>query len=188
MVYDRAQIVERALASTTNTPGSCQLWTRTIIDAPSAGDFDHDGDADAVDGWESEPAKYRHPGDRNPPAGVPVAFKGGSHGYGHRAISLGGGKIRSTDMAPDAYSPGHVGTTTIAAIERHMNQSYLGWSETMDGFLIPVPPEAKKPTPKAKPKPTRVSNARSLLKAALAKATGQRKRKIRAGINDLPKR
>lgn len=141
-LYNRGQVVTRAMAATKNTPGTCQLWTRTIIGAPSAGDRDGDGDADAVDGWLSEPAKYRH-SDRNPPAGVPVAFKGGSHGYGHRAISLGNGLIRSTDMAVNAYSAGRIGTTTIAAIEKHMGVTYVGWSESMDGYLIPLVLEVK---------------------------------------------
>ena len=53
--------------------------------------------AGCEDGWKSEPAKYKHPGDRNPPRGVPVSYLGGSHDNGHRAVSLGNGKIRSTD-------------------------------------------------------------------------------------------
>lgn len=136
MVYDADTAVRNALASTTNTPGSCQRWTREQYGAASAGDVDRDGDADAVDGWLSEPSKYRHT-DRHPPRGAPVAFHGGSHGYGHRAISLGNGQVRSTDMTSSAYSPGHVGTTTIDQIERHMGVHYTGWSESIDGYLIP---------------------------------------------------
>jgi hypothetical protein len=136
MVYSADRAVQNALASTTNTPGSCQRWTREQYGAPSAGDQDHDGDADAVDGWLSEPSKYRHT-DRHPPRGAPVAFHGGSSGYGHRAISLGTGQIRSTDMSSSSYSRGHVGTTTIDQIELHMGVHYTGWSESIDGYLIP---------------------------------------------------
>lgn len=142
----REQAALNAEASTFNTPGTCQLWTRTQFGAPSAGDQDRDGDADAVDGWRSEPVTARH-SDRNPPRGVPVAFSGGSRGYGHRAISLGGGKIRSTDMTATGYRAGVVGTTTIAQIERSMGVKYLGWSETITGTPIPNPQPEPEPIP-----------------------------------------
>jgi hypothetical protein len=142
MVYDRDEIVKRALESKTNVPGTCQLWTRTIIGVDSAGDQDGDGDADAVDGWKSEPYSAKHADDRSVPKGYPVAFRGGSNGYGHRAISLGHGLIRSTDMSDDgsSYQAGNVGTSTIAKIEAAMGIQYLGWSETMSGVKIPDPP------------------------------------------------
>lgn len=136
MVYNREQAARRAEASKTNTPGMCQAWTRGIFGAGSAGDRDGDGDADAIDGWKSEPLNKRHPGDRNPPRGVPVSF---DLKFGHRAVSLGGGKIRSTDMQGNVYTPGVVGTTTIAALEKAMGIRYLGWSETITGILIPPP-------------------------------------------------
>lgn len=141
--YDRAEIVARAKASTTNVPNTCQLWTRTICGAPSAGDFDGDGAADAEDGWKSEPAKYRHPGDRNPPAGVPVSYGGGSRDNGHRAITLGNGMIRSTDAA----GWGRVGTVPLDWPEKTWGLTYLGWSDTCDGWLIPEPPAPKPPKP-----------------------------------------
>ena len=146
MVYNREEAARRAEAARTNTPGTCQMWTRGIFGAHSAGDRDLDGDADAVDGWISESAAHRHQGDRNPPRGVPVAFAGGSRGYGHRAVSLGGGRIRSTDMTSSGYKAGVVGTTTIAQIERSMGVRYLGWSDTITGLLIPVPAPPKPPT------------------------------------------
>jgi len=195
MVQNREQAAQSAEKSSTNVPGTCQLWTRNRYLAPSAGDRDGDGDADAVDGWKSEPVSARHT-DRNPPRGVPVAFSGGSHGFGHRAISLGGGKIRSTDMSDDGlrYQPGNVGTTTIANIERQMNQKYTGWSETITGLRIPLAPTKKpdaKPAPAPKPKvPTRVSKARDLLEKAMINANrkGRKKRvaAIKAALKALP--
>lgn len=138
---EAAKLAERSLI---NIEGTCQLWVRSIYGAPSAGDQDLDGDADAVDGWLSEPYATRHSRDRTPPRGVPVAFSGGSRGYGHRAISLGSGHIRSTDMAAGGrYSAGHVGTVTINQIEIAMGVHYLGWSETIDGY--PIPYEVKPP-------------------------------------------
>lgn len=137
MVYNREEAAKRAEASDTNTPGYCQLWTRTMFGAGSAGDRDGDGDADAVDGWKSEPTSARHPGDRTPPRGVPVAWGGGRNGYGHRAISLGGGKIRSTD----AGGAGRVATVDLGWVERNWGMTYLGWSETISGIEIPLPPK-----------------------------------------------
>lgn len=129
----------------TNVPGTCQLKVRGYFNAPSAGDFDGDGSADAEDGWKSEPAWARHPGDRNPPLGYPVSFSGGSHDNGHRAISRGNGILRSTDFdgVTKRYRAGVVGNGTIAEVERAMGVTYLGWSTTIDGQPIPHDVEAK---------------------------------------------
>lgn len=172
--YNREQVVDRALASHTNTPGYCQLWTREIIGAPSAGDRDRDGDGDAVDGWLSEPAQYRHT-DRNPPAGVPVAWSGGSSGNGHRAISLGGGLIRSTD----AGGSGRVATVQLSWVEKTWGLKYLGWSETMTGLYIP---EAPLP-PKPKTRGRRIDAALAALRDA--KGKGKRRHAIRDAIRAL---
>jgi hypothetical protein len=137
MVYNRQQAVERAVTSHRNTPNTCQFWTRTIFGVPSVGDFDHDGAADAEDGWKSEPARYKHPGDRRPPAGVPVSYLGGSADNGHRAISLGNGMIRSTD----AGGRGIVATVPLDWPEKNWGLRYVGWSESCDGVLIPLPPK-----------------------------------------------
>lgn len=177
MVYSRDEIVKRANESKTNAPGTCQLWTRTICGAPSAGDQDHDGDADAVDGWLSEPSAFRHPGDRKPPAGVPIAFSGGSKGFGHRAISLGKGLVRSTDMENGHYKPGVVGTCTIAQIEASMGVRYLGWSETITGLTIPKPESTSRGR--------RVDGA--IKKLERAKGSGRRSRLIDKALAILKK-
>lgn len=142
MVFSRETAAKNAEKKTTNVPGTCQLVTRNYYGAPSAGDRDHDGDADAVDGWKSE--TKQHPGDRKPPRGTPVAFGGGSKGFGHRAISLGG-IIRSTDMFDGHYAAGRVGNATIEQIERSMGVRYLGWSETITGIKIPTGSDVVKP-------------------------------------------
>lgn len=144
MVYTREQAVQRASREQSNTPDTCQLWTRTMFGAPSVGDRDGDGDADAVDGWKSEPERFRHT-DRNPPAGTPVAWGGGSRGYGHRAVSLG--KINGVVMvrSTDAPTRGRVGTVPLDWFERNWGLHYLGWSETISGQMIPF--AAPKPPP-----------------------------------------
>lgn len=182
MVYNREQVVQRANASTTNEPNQCQAWTRGIVGVPAVGDYDGDKRADAEDGWRSEPAKWRHPGDRNPPAGVVVSYLGGSNDDGHRAISLGGGMIRSTD----AGGRGKVATVALSWPERQWGLSYAGWSDSCNGVLIP-------PAPKSAPKPpTRVQRALQLLRDAAAQARRnghpERAKRINDGAGKLPRR
>jgi hypothetical protein len=195
MVRNREEAARNAEQSTSNVPGTCQLWTRNRFLAPSAGDRDGDGDADAVDGWKSEPVSARHEGDKNPPRGVPVAWSGGSRGFGHRAVSLGNGKVRSTDMSDTGgrYQKGNVGTATIDQISNAMGIQYLGWTETITGQRIPLAPKPKpSPKPTPAPKPTRVSEARDLLEKAMIRAN-RKKRPVRAkalqtALKVLPKR
>ncbi len=185
MVRSRSEAVAAAIASHTNIPGTCQKWTREIFQAPSVGDQDRDGDADAVDGWLSEPVAKRHYKDPVPPAGVPIAFSGGSRGFGHRAVSLGGGRVRSTDMSSAGhYLAGSVGTVTIKQIESSMNVKYLGWSETISGIQIPSNIKAPKVN-------TRVTKARDLLleaqRRAEKKGLTKRANKIKAMLKVGPK-
>lgn len=179
-LFNRDEAADRALASKTNVPDGCYAWTRTQFGSPAIGDFDGDGAADAEDGWKA--AKRRHAGDRNPPRGVPVFYLGGSRDNGHAAVSLGGGMIRSTD----AGGRGKVATVPLDWPERVWGPKYAGWAEDLGGQVIPLPP-----APPA-PKPTRVSQARVLLKAALAQAKrkGRKQRADRLGkmLDDGPQR
>jgi hypothetical protein len=170
------EAIAAALAQDRNVLGTCQSTVRGWFAAPSVGDVDGDGDADAVDGWESEPKAYRHPGDRNPPPGVPLSFEGGSRGFGHRAMSLAHkGHIRSTDMNGNTYSPTFTSTVSsettsaaIAVLEQQMNQRYLGWSETIDGQLIPNFAQKPGPAPTPQTRGARVDRALRNLRQAKA--------------------
>ncbi len=150
MVATAQTAVKRAQADHFNVPGTCQLWTRGLFGAPSAGDQDGDGDADAVDGWKSEPLKARHT-DRRPPKGAPCAWSGGGSGYGHRAISVGQVDgvyyIRSTD----AGGSGRIATVPLHWFEERWGLHYLGWSETIDGAPIPGLKVGVEPAPKPEP-------------------------------------
>lgn len=185
--YDREEAADRAAESKTNVPGTCQLWTRTRFGAPSAGDLDRDGDADAVDGWKSEPTEARH-ADRKPPRGVPVAWSGGRNGFGHRAISLGGGLIRSTD----AGGSGRVATVELGWVERTWGLTYLGWSETITGLEIPRPPRPK-PEPEIPPAvdlgpPTRGKRVdQAIRRLRHVEATGQRQTLVDRALSALLK-
>lgn len=165
------EAVAAALAQTRNVPGTCQYTVRTWLDAPSAGDQDGDGDADAFDGWLSEPRKAQHGGDRNAPTGFPVAWSGGSAGYGHRALSLGKRNGVTMIRSTDAGGRGVVATVPLSWVEEHWGLHYLGWSETIDGQVIPMPapPQPTKPAPI--PAATRVKVIRRA--AARAKKAGR---------------
>jgi hypothetical protein len=85
--------------------------------------------------------QHRHT--TTPPAGVPVWWDKGRttaqfpEGLGHVAVSLGGGKIRSTDWP----SKGKVGTTTIAKLNATWTkQRYRGWSEDINGVRVFIQP------------------------------------------------
>jgi hypothetical protein len=164
-VYTREEAAARSLQQNVNVPDTCQLVTRTWLGAPSAGDFDGDGAADAEDGWKKEPQAARHY-DRRPPLGSPVTYLGGSHDNGHRALSLGPDKsgvyhIRSTDGG----GRGRVATVPLDWPEKTWGLNYVGWSDTCDGFPIkPSPP--KRPATRGK----RVEAALVRLRAARAKS------------------
>lgn len=140
MVRNREEAAKLAESTQFNIPDSCQLTTRGWFDAPSVGDFDGDGAADAEDGWKSEPVAGRH-SDRKPPRGTPTSWLGGSKDNGHRAISLGPNDkgvymIRSTD----AGGRGKCATVPLDWPELNWGLQYVGWTPTIDGILIPLPP------------------------------------------------
>lgn len=168
MVYSRLTALKRAKASTKYPVGMCQKWTREMFGALSVGDRDGDGDADAMDGWLSEPSSARHPGDRKPPVGVPLAFSGGSKGHGHRAISAdANGLTRGIDMQNGRYKAGTVGYASIEQIEKQMGLKYLGWTETISGVKIPDDTKPKPPPVKKTSRGARVDRAIKETKQAL---------------------
>jgi hypothetical protein len=190
------EAIRVACAQATNDVGTCQANVHMWFNAPSAGDFDHDGDADAVDGWESEPKAYRIVGNRNPDlVGVPIAFHGGSRGFGHRALLMKPGHIRSTDMLNNRYAAGHTSTVTasttseaLAIIEHAMGVIYTGVSKTIDGQLIP---NFEQVTPKPPAKQTRGARVdqslRRLRKSLALSKSPIRSRMLRAAIASLMK-
>lgn len=88
----------------------------------------------AIEAWQA--ARFKHPGDRNPPPGAPCFYAGGS--YGHIVINCPGTHlgIRSTDC----FSSGHVSDTDIAWCERNWGYPYLGWTEDLNGVRV-IPDE-----------------------------------------------
>lgn len=151
-------------------PGMCQQFTRVCFGVGA-----YFGSARLA--WLG--AKKRHYVDRGSevPAGVPVYWLGGSRGFGHAAVSLGGGYCRSTDWP----SSGRVGTARIDDVTRAFNQTLVGWTEDINGSVIPgAAALAANPkrvidaseVRKAIRKPARVRNAIAL-KHAVAKEVGR---------------
>lgn len=131
MTMTREQGARRAQQVNTYPARWCARFTREAFGRPALGDFDGDGAADAEDMWKA--AKIKHPGDLDPPAGVPVYWLGGSEDNGHAAVSLGNGMVRSTD----AWERGVVGTVPLREISRRWGMTYVGWSEDLYGYVIP---------------------------------------------------
>jgi hypothetical protein len=185
MTRSAAEAVAAAKATTTNKPGMCQQVTRGWLGAGSAGDQDRDGDADAVDGWLSEPAQARHSDLANAPAGAPGAWAGGSGGFGHRALSVGGGYYRSTD----AGGRGIVATRRWDWFERNWGLRPLGWSETISGQPIPglkvqsEPKPSTRPAPKPTSRGARVDRAIAELRKARAPKGSIREAAIQAALS-----
>lgn len=110
----------------TNLPGMCAQQCRQWADIPARY-------GDAITMWLN--ANDRHFGDRNPPRGSFVFWSGGSSGHGHIAMSLGKGKVRSTD----AGGRGRVATVDLGWVERNWHQTYKGWSWDVNEVTVPHP-------------------------------------------------
>jgi hypothetical protein len=129
----------------TGDPHTCAqavAWANSHIGSTSlgTGTCDHvvglaygwanSGSHDAYAHWTQVPAASKHAGVRTVPAGGLAFFKGGSSGFGHVMISLGGGSFASTDVGTDGrYHAGRYGKTTIATIESSFGETYLGWTQ-----------------------------------------------------------
>jgi hypothetical protein len=99
----------------------CQAFCVTMARTGAVGDFDGDRAADAQDGWKKAKAHgqvvlaSQIESLNDIPAGTFLYWEGGSHGYGHVAISIGNGKCISTD----APSWGRIGIVPIDWIAPH---------------------------------------------------------------------
>lgn len=84
----------------------------------------------AIDAWHG--ATRKHPGDRNPPLGAPMFYSGGK--YGHIVINTNAGRIRSTDC----QTSGHVSEADTNWPVDNWGQTYLGWTEDLNGVDLPL--------------------------------------------------
>lgn len=98
----------------------------------------------AAEAWAG--AKFKHKvtrGDEVPRA-TPVYWTGGSQGYGHVAISVGGGLCRSTDWK----RVGYVDLARIDDITAKWGQQFQGWARDINAVTVKDPikqaPEPKR--------------------------------------------
>jgi hypothetical protein len=88
----------------------------------------------AIEAWNG--ARHKHPGDRTPPKGAPLFYRGGN--YGHIVIADPGHQgCRSTDCK----SSGVVSDAEIAWTEVTWGYTYLGWTEDLNGVTLPLDSE-----------------------------------------------
>lgn len=83
----------------------------------------------AIDAWEAAERKHWH---ATPPRGVPVFWAGGSHGYGHVAISSGDWDCYSTDVVV----ADQVRWCVMPLIRLRWGLRYLGWTEDLNGVSL----------------------------------------------------
>ena len=83
-----SQAVAASRAWSRNQQGMCLFTVQTWFAAPWSGPW-------AEDAWNRWGGQHR--GDKHPPAGVPVYWHNPRSKYGHIALSVGGGRVRSTD-------------------------------------------------------------------------------------------
>jgi hypothetical protein len=83
----------------------------------------------AIDAWHG--ALHRHPGDRNPPVGAPMFYSGGT--WGHIVVATAD-RMRSTDCT----SSGRVSEAAIDWPVNNWGQTYLGWTEDLNGIDLPL--------------------------------------------------
>lgn len=124
MAYNAETTARNAEADKSNDPGYCLQQCRIWAGIPAMY-------PDATTAWKN--TNDRYPGNKNPPRGSAVYWTGGSHGYGHIAISLGNGKVRSTD----AGGSGKVATVDLGWVQSHWGLPYAGWAWDINEVTIP---------------------------------------------------
>ena len=127
MVFTATVTARNAEADVYNAIGYCLQQSRIWAGIPARY-------PDAATAWRNVDLEARNYGDRRPPRGAAVYWIGGSRGYGHIAVSLGAGRIRSTD----AGGAGRVATRTLGWFDRQWpSLTYMGWSWDINEVTIP---------------------------------------------------
>lgn len=123
--------------------GYCALAVRTVFEAPSSGDADHDDDDDAIDVWVR--AQHKHHVDLSLiesgyrfPRAVPTLLGGGSEGHGHIVVTTGFGiGYNSKLWSVDIKRTGYFDLTTLGELLDWMvHPKLLGWVEDLGGKRV----------------------------------------------------
>jgi hypothetical protein len=144
-VVDGMAAANTLLSYTNINPGYCLHYVWTAYAAHGA--WSNETYPTAYSAWLG--SSGQHPGDRNPPEGVPVYWGPRSNSSaGDVVISIGNGRVAATDWP---YN-GRTGTCTIDEREKQIGRPYLGWTDNMLGNPIlqvqpkPEPPKKRKGT------------------------------------------
>lgn len=125
-----------AVSWATNTAGVDGKKWRGLCDrfVANAYGLAHSGYESARAHWEAIPARYKHPGDTNPPAGALVFWNCGQ--YGHVAISTGSGAVQTTHL-----NNGTPTTVSLSDATRQLGGAgiYFGWAEPYFGGRVLSP-------------------------------------------------
>ena len=111
----------------------------------------------AASAWQHADHKHLETDPNKIPREVPVFWTGGTHGYGHIALSRGDGSCWTTDL----IHPGKVDVARIDDVRKRWGLHLVGWAEDLNGVRVYEPPSAKPAPKKAEPKrqrPTRGHN------------------------------
>lgn len=120
---DADEAVDNANGRTSYDTGMCQQFVRGVCwEVPAV--F-----GSAIEAWNG--ARHKHPGDRNPPKGAPLFYRGGQ--YGHVVLAKADGQ-RGTDCP----SSGRVSDAALSWPESSWGYTYLGWTEDLNGYDLPL--------------------------------------------------
>lgn len=111
--------------------GLCLRFVRTAYGLPGVY-------PSAAEAWEHAQFKHRTEDVDNIPRGVPVFWLGGSSGYGHVTISVGGGRCWTNDFK----RVGGIDLANCDDITARWGLDLVGWTEDVNGAVV-----WKSPTP-----------------------------------------
>jgi hypothetical protein len=115
--------IEQVKSNATGWHNYCEKFTESAWGKP--GRY-----ASALAGWETAKKEGRAYQGKTPPPGAMVYWGGGQ--YGHAAVSIGGGKIVSTDIK----RKGQADIVTIDYLTKTWGKPYLGWADPDKGTKL----------------------------------------------------
>jgi len=115
--------IEQVKSNATGWHNYCERFTEMAWGKP--GRY-----ASALAGWAAAKKEKRAYEGKTPPPGAMVYWGGGQ--YGHAAVSIGGGKIVSTDIK----RKGQADIVTIDYLTKQWGKPYLGWADPDKGTKL----------------------------------------------------